>query len=69
MQDTTIHITPREKEVLQLQCEGKTAAEMSTILSLSAHTVRTYQARIKEKAGVYKDTALVAFAFRHGWVE
>lgn len=63
-----IHITPREQEVLDLLCAGKSAIEMGMILSLSAHTVRTYQAQIKEKAGVFKDTALVAFAFRHGWV-
>ncbi|MBB3521069.1 response regulator transcription factor [Rhizobium sp. BK456] len=65
----TVHMTRRELEVLNLLCEGKTAEEMSAILSLSTHTVRTYQARMKEKADVYKDTALVAFAFRNGLVK
>lgn len=66
---TTPSITAREKEILDLLCDGKTAEEMGSILSLSTHTVRTYQAKIKEKAGVFKDTALVAFAFRNGLVK
>lgn len=66
---TTPPITAREKEILDLLCAGKTAEEMGLILSLSPHTVRTHQARIKEKAGVYKDTALVSFAYKNGWVQ
>lgn len=62
-------ITAREKEILDLLCDGKTGPEMATILNLSLHTVYTYQLRLREKAGVYKDTALVAFAFRSGLVE
>jgi DNA-binding CsgD family transcriptional regulator len=66
---TTPSLTTREKEILDLLCAGKTAEEMGSILSLSTHTVRTYQAKIKEKAGVYKDTALVSFAYKNKWVE
>ncbi|MGO8242961.1 response regulator transcription factor [Rhizobium johnstonii] len=60
------HITPRESEIIKLLCDGKTGPEMATILDLSIHTVYTYQVRLREKFGVYKDTALVAAAFRNG---
>lgn len=63
-----VQITPREAEIIKLLCDGKTGPEMATILDLSIHTVYTYQVRLREKAGVYKDTALVAFAFRNGLV-
>lgn len=65
---TAIHVTPREKEVLLWLSHGKTGPEMATILDLSVHTVYSYQVKLREKAGVYKDTALVAFAFRNGLV-
>lgn len=68
MQESSIHITPREKEIINLLCAGKTAAEMGIILNVSEHTVYAHQIALRKKAGVYKDTALVAFAFRNGLV-
>jgi LuxR family transcriptional regulator of spore coat protein len=65
----TIHITPREKEVLHLICAGKTSVEIGAILGMSEHTAYSHQMAIRRKAGVYKDTALVAFAFRSGLVK
>lgn len=64
-----IHITPRELEVLKLLCDGKSAPEMGIILNVSKHTVYSHQLALRKKAGVYKDTSLVSFAFRNGWVE
>lgn len=61
-----VHITPRESEIIKLLCDGKTGPEMATILNLSIHTVYTYQVRLRDKFGVYKDTALVAKALRSG---
>lgn len=60
-----IHITPREAEILHWLAEGKTAAEIGTILSISYITVNQHIRNAKAKFGVYKDTALVSQAFRH----
>lgn len=65
---TEISITPREMEVLKLICAGKTSAEIGMVLGMSEHTAYSHQMAIRRKAGVYKDTALVAFAFRNGLV-
>lgn len=65
---TELQITPREREVIHWMAEGKTMPEISTILGISYPTVNTHIRNAKQKAGVYKDTALVAFAFRHGLV-
>lgn len=62
----SIHITPREAEVLHWIAEGKTAAEIGTILTISYITVNQHIRNAKGKFGVYKDTALVAQAFRSG---
>ncbi|MGR9256772.1 helix-turn-helix transcriptional regulator [Rhizobium leguminosarum] len=58
-------ITPREKEVLTLMCEGKSAQEIAIILGCSVYTVRTHIGRLKDEFNVYKDTALIAAAFRN----
>lgn len=65
----SIHITPREAEVLYWIAEGKTAAEIGTILMISYVTVNQHIKNAKEKFGVYKDTALVAKALRSGIIE
>lgn len=63
------HVTQRELEVLKWLAEGKTGPEMATILSLSIHTVYSHQLALREKFGVYKDTALVAAALRQGIIQ
>lgn len=62
-------VTPREKEVLTLMCEGKSAQEIAIILGCSAYTVRTHIGRLKDEFNVYKDTALIAAAFRKRIIE
>ncbi|ARO24767.1 LuxR family transcriptional regulator protein [Rhizobium sp. TAL182] len=64
----SIHITPREKEVLQLICDGKTAGEIGIVLDRSPHTINSHKLALMRKLDIYKDTALVAFAFRNGLV-
>jgi LuxR family transcriptional regulator of spore coat protein len=59
------HITPREAEILHWMAEGKTAAEIGGILMISYITVNSHISNAKDKFGVFKDTALVAKAFRH----
>jgi len=62
------HVSPREREVLGLMCDGKTAQEIADVLGVSVHTVRTHIDRLKDTFAVFKDTALVAAAIRAGIV-
>lgn len=64
-----VHLTPRETEVLRWVVDGKTVDEIAVILDISYITVNTHKLTMMRKAGVYKDTALVTWAFRHKIVE
>jgi DNA-binding NarL/FixJ family response regulator len=60
------HLSPREREVLQLVVEGKSSAEIAQILYLSSKTVETYRSRLMHKLGVNDLPSLVKFAIEHG---
>lgn len=52
-------LTPREREVLELLLEGKTADDVSAELVISVATVRTHIHRIYEKVGVHSQIELI----------
>lgn len=60
------HLSPRELEVLQLVVEGKSSAEIATILCLSPKTVETYRSRMMHKLDIHDLPSLVKFAIQHG---
>ena len=47
------HITPREKEVINLIIEGKTNSEIAGILFISIHTVKSIVENIFLKTGFH----------------
>lgn len=59
-------LTRRELQALQLTVEGKTAAEIGVILSLSSKSVETYRSRLMHKLGLNDLPSLVKFAIQHG---
>jgi DNA-binding NarL/FixJ family response regulator len=59
-------LSPREREILQLVVEGKSSAQIATILSLSPNTVDTYRSRLMQKLGLEDIPSLVKFAIQHG---
>jgi DNA-binding NarL/FixJ family response regulator len=59
-------LSPREREVLQLVVEGKSSAEIASILFLSPKTVDTYRSRLMRKLGIDDLPSLVKFAIQHG---
>lgn len=61
-----VYISPREREVLTLVADGKTAKEIATILGVSYYTACANKERLMEKFDVYKETSLIAAAFRKG---
>ena len=59
-------LSAREREILQLVVEGKSSAEIASVLSLSPKTVQTYRSRMMQKLGVNNLPSLVKFAVWHG---
>lgn len=60
------HLSPREREVLQLVVEGKSSVQIASLLSLSPNTVDTYRSRLMQKLGLEDLPSLVKFAIQHG---
>jgi len=60
------HLSPREREILQLVVEGKSSTDIAEILYLSSKTVDTYRTRLMKKLDVSDIPSLVKFAIQHG---
>lgn len=61
-------LTPREVEILQLICDGKSNKEIATQLDLSVNTVAVHRANIMDALGIHKTAELVVYAIRNGLV-
>lgn len=62
-------LTEREREVLRLIAQGKTAMEIARVLSLSVHTVQTHRDHIMEKLNLHRKAELIRYAIRKGLVD
>ncbi|MBI2884308.1 MAG: response regulator transcription factor [Candidatus Methylomirabilis oxyfera] len=62
-------LTPRERQVLQLVAEGKTAKEAAELLGISVKTVESHRTRIKEKLDIHETAGLVRYAIRQGLIQ
>jgi DNA-binding NarL/FixJ family response regulator len=51
-------LTPREKQVLELLCQGLADKEVAAQLGIKCVTVRTYVSRLQEKLGATNRTQL-----------
>lgn len=58
----------RQREVLQLLAEGRTAKEIAYCLGVSVKTVETHRAAVMERLRVRDLPALVLFALDHGLI-
>jgi DNA-binding NarL/FixJ family response regulator len=61
-------LTLREREVLKLVAEGKTSAEIASLLFISARTVQNHRANIMKKLNLNRTAGLVKYAILHGYV-
>lgn len=59
-------LTSRQREVLQLLAEGKSAKEIAKILHISTRTVEFHKYHIMEELGIKTSAELVQFAIKHG---
>ena len=62
-------LTPRQREVLQLLAEGRSAKEIATSLSISTRTVEFHKYQLMETLGLHNNSELVHFAIKHGLVD
>ena len=64
----TIELTPRQREVLQLLAEGKSAKEIGGVLGISPRTVETHKYTMMDQLGVKTTAGLVQHAIKLGLV-
>ncbi len=58
------HLTPRQREVLQLVAEGHSTKEMAQVLNLSVKTIETHRAQLMERLDIHGIAGLVRYALR-----
>lgn len=66
---TSIEVTPRQQEVLQLLAEGRSAKEIGAILGISPRTAETHKYKMMDDLGLTTTAELVHYAIRHGLVQ
>jgi DNA-binding NarL/FixJ family response regulator len=64
--DESTRLTERQREILQLLAEGKSAKEIATVLNISSRTVEFHKYRIMKDLGLKSAAELVHYAVRHG---
>jgi DNA-binding NarL/FixJ family response regulator len=67
--DPVVALTPRQREILQLVAEGRSAKEIASSLSISARTVEFHKYQMMETLGLHTTADLSHFAIKHGLVE
>jgi DNA-binding NarL/FixJ family response regulator len=67
--DPAASFTPRQREILQLLAEGRSAKEIGAALEISARTVEFHKFQMMERLAVHTSAELVHFAIKHGIVE
>lgn len=63
------HLTPRQREVLQLIAEGKSIKEIAGILRLSVKTIEFHKTKLMDTLHMQSNADLTKFALSHGLVE
>lgn len=62
-------LTSREREILRLVGEGKTAKEVAKMLFISQRTVENYKNNLLKKLGLKRTADLIKYAIKHKIVE
>lgn len=65
-QDAEERLTARQREVLQLLAEGRSAKEVGALLNISTRTAEVHKARILQALGLTTTADLVRYAIRNG---
>jgi DNA-binding NarL/FixJ family response regulator len=67
-EDPASSLTPRQREVLQLLAEGRSAKEVATTLEISPRTIEFHKYQMMETLKIRTSAELVHFAVKHGLV-
>src|SRR5271170_3652697 len=67
--DPVAALTPRQREILQLLTEGRSAKEIGDTLAISARTVEFHKYQVMEKLNLHTNAELVHFSLKHGIAE
>jgi DNA-binding NarL/FixJ family response regulator len=67
--DPVVSLTPRQREILQLVAEGRSAKEIASTLSISTRTVEFHKYQMMETLGLHTNADLIHFAIKHGLIE
>jgi DNA-binding NarL/FixJ family response regulator len=62
-------LTPRQREILQLLAEGKSAKKIADALGLSPRTVEFHKYTAMDTLGLENSAELIRFAVKHGLVQ
>jgi DNA-binding NarL/FixJ family response regulator len=66
--DPAARLTARQREILQLLAEGRSAKEIAKTLAISPRTVEFHKYQMMEILGIKHSAELVHFAIKHGIV-
>jgi DNA-binding NarL/FixJ family response regulator len=61
-------LTPRQREILVLLAEGRSAKQIAATLAISARTVEFHKYQMMETHGLHTTAELIHFAIKHGVV-
>ena len=61
-------LTPRQREILQLLAEGRSAKEIGAALSISPRTVEFHKYQLMESLQLHTSAELILYAIKHGIV-
>ena len=62
-------LSPRQREVLNLMCQGLTNVAIAARLGISVNTVGAHRASMMRTLDIHRTAELIAFAIRQGLVE
>ena len=63
-----VHLTGREREVLELLAQGRQLEEIALALGIGSETVRTHLRKASDRLGATNRTHAVAIAIRHNLI-
>jgi len=61
-------LTPRERQVLQLVAEGKTASDIKDVLFISARTVEKHRSNLMKKLNLHSHAEVIRYALQRGLI-
>lgn len=65
----SVELTLRQREVLQLLAEGKSAKEIAALLKISPRTAEAHKYKIMDDVGVRTTAELIQHAIKHGLIQ